>query len=466
MNIKKYFKLNENETDVKTEVLAGITMFMAMVFMLIVTTNILGEAGMDKNGVFVATTLGAAITCFLLGTMYNKVYIAGPSTGIITYLTYTLVQDMGFSWEIGLLAIIIEASILLILALTNITEDILHSIPDTLKYGISAGIGLFIAFIGLQGAGIVIGDPQSLIGIGDYRNPSVLLTIIGVIITGALMKKDIKGSILIGIIITYILAILSQILGWYVVNPSIGAYSLIPTQLIDFNIISGLMNVSFHITNISQITNSMNNIVFFMITIFVFLFIDISSNLSTVIGIDSQLNEINKHKILDENYPKKESKLKEAIIPASIGSIISGLLGTTTMVTYLETAPGVAVGGCTGLASIVTGACLLTCLIFSPIITILPQFVVSPAIIIVGMMMISTLKLIDFDDVSEGLPGFLTFLFIPFTYDIGEGILLGIISYVLIKVLSGNIKDIKKGTWILFIFVLAMFLCIKFIYPI
>lgn len=150
MNIKKYFKLNENETDVKTEVLAGITMFMAMVFMLIVTTNILGEAGMDKNGVFVATTLGAAITCFLLGTMYNKVYIAGPSTGIITYLTYTLVQDMGFSWEIGLFAIIIEASILLILALTNITEDILHSIPDTLKYGISAGIGLFIAFIGLQ----------------------------------------------------------------------------------------------------------------------------------------------------------------------------------------------------------------------------------------------------------------------------------------------------------------------------
>lgn len=186
------------------------------------------------------------------------------------------------------------------------------------------------------------------------------------------MKKDVKGSILIGIIITYILAIISQILGWYIVNPSIGAYSLIPTQLIDFNIISGLMNVSFHITNISQITNSMNNIVFFMITIFVFLFIDISSNLSTVIGIDSQLNEINKHKILDENYPKNESKLKEAIIPASIGSIISGLLGTTTMVTYLETAPGVAVGGRTGLASIVTGVCLLTCLIFSPIITILP----------------------------------------------------------------------------------------------
>ncbi len=460
-----YFKLKEHNTDIKTEILAGLTMFMAMAFMLIVTTNILGEAGMNKDSVFTATVIGAAVTCFLFGIVYNKIYIAGPSTGIITYLTYTIVQDMGLSWEVGILAIIIEATILLSLALTNVTEDILSSIPDTLKYGITSGLGLFIAFIGLQGSGIIIADPNSLVSIGDYRTPQLALTMIGVLITGILMKKNIKGSILLGILATYILGVIAQLSNWYIVNPIIGNYSLIPTHLINLNIFSGFMNTHFNTANLGEIISSVPNMVFFIITVFIFLFIDITSNLSTVIAVDSQMDELDILNKVETKKEKHKSKLKEAIIPATIGSIISGFLGTTTMVSYLESTAGVAIGGRTGLASVVTGICLVLCLLFSPIITILPQFVVSPAIIIVGMLMINSIRNIDFSEVSEGLPGFLTFILIPFTYDIGEGIIIGIISYVIIKVFSGNYKEIKKGTWLLFIFMVIIFINIKLIYP-
>lgn len=468
MNFINYFKLKEHGTDVKTELLAGLTMFMAMAFMLIVTTNILGDAGMNKDAVFTATALGAAITCFLLGTIYNKIYIAGPSTGIITYFTYTLVQGVGLPWEVGILAVICEAIILLILALTNVTEYILDSIPDTLKYGITAGLGLFIAFIGLQGSGIIISNPNSLVGIGDFRTAQCTLTLIGVLITGILMKKDVKGAILLGIISTYILGILAELTGWYVANPSIGTYSLIPTQIINLNVFSGFMNYSFNINNLGALTASTSTIIFFVVTIFIFLFIDLTSNLSTLIGVDSQMNKFDIEVKGEDNkiQKKHKSKLKEAALPAAIGSIISGFLGTTTMVSYLESVAGITIGGRTGLATIVTGICLLLCLLFSPLITILPQFVVAPAIIVVGMLMINSIRDIDFSDASEGLPAFLTVILIPLTYDIGEGIIFGLISYVLIKVFSGNYKEIKLGTWLLFIFVVITFICIKIIYPV
>lgn len=470
MNFINYFKLKEHGTDVKTEILAGLTMFMAMAFMLIVTTNILGDAGMNKDAVFAATALGAAITCFLLGTIYNKIYIAGPSIGIITYFTYTLVQGVGLPWEVGILAVICEAIILLSLALTNITEHILDSIPDTLKYGLTAGLGLLIAFIGLQGSGIIISDANSLVGIGDFRTAQCTLTLIGVFITGILMKKDVKGSILLGIIVTYILGIIAELTGWYVVNPVVGAYSLIPTKIINLNIFTGFMNYSFNINNLGSLTTSTSTIIFFVVTIFIFLFIDLTSNLSTLIGVDSQMNkfdcEDNNGNSNVKTKKEHKSKLKEAALPAAIGSIISGFLGTTTMVSYLESVAGVTIGGRTGLAAIITGTCLLLCLLFSPLITILPQFVVAPAIIVVGMLMINSIKDIDFSDVSEGLPAFLTVILIPLTYDIGEGIIFGLISYVLIKVFSGNYKEIKLGTCILFIFVLIIFICIKIVYPI
>ena len=463
MNFINYFKLKEHGTDVKTEILAGLTMFMAMAFMLIVTTNILGEAGMNKDAVFTATALGAAITCFLLGTIYNKIYIAGPSTGIITYFTYTLVQGVGLPWEVGILAVICEAIILLSLALTNVTEYILDSIPDTLKYGLTAGLGLLIAFIGLQGSGIIIANSNSLVGIGDFRTAQCALTIIGVLITGILMKKDVKGAILLGIIITYILGLIAELTGWYVVNPAIGAYSLIPTQIINLNVFSGFMNYSFNINNLGALTASTSTIIFFVVTIFIFLFIDLTSNLSTLIGVDAQMNKFDCESCEVE---EKKSKLKEAALPAAIGSIISGFLGTTTMVSYLESVAGVTIGGRTGLAAVVTGICLLLCLLFSPLITILPQFVVAPAIIVVGMLMINSIRDIDFSDVSEGLPAFLTVILIPLTYDIGEGIIFGIISYVIIKVFSGNYKEIKLGTWILFVFMIIIFICIKIVYPV
>ena len=469
MNFINYFKLKEHGTDVKTEILAGLTMFMAMAFMLIVTTNILGDAGMNKDAVFAATALGAAITCFLLGTIYNKIYIAGPSTGIITYFTYTLVQGVGLPWEVGILAVICEAIILLSLALTNVTEYILDSIPDTLKYGLTAGLGLLIAFIGLQGSGIIIANPNSLVGIGDFRTAQCALTLIGVLITGILMKKNVKGAILLGIIATYILGLIAELTGWYVVNPSIGAYSLIPTQIINLNVFSGFMNYSFNINNLGALTASTSTIIFFVVTIFIFLFIDLTSNLSTLIGVDSQMNKFDIEVVNgDGSKTGKEhkSKLKESALPAAIGSIISGFLGTTTMVSYLESVAGVTIGGRTGLAAIVTGICLLLCLLFSPLITILPQFVVAPAIIVVGMLMINSIRDIDFSDASEGLPAFLTVILIPLTYDIGEGIIFGLISYVLIKVFSGNYKEIKLGTWLLFIFVVIIFICIKIVYPV
>ncbi|MDO5850708.1 MAG: NCS2 family permease [Methanobacteriaceae archaeon] len=463
MGVIDYFKLKEHGTDVKTEILAGLTMFMAMAFMLIVATNILGEAGMNKEAVFAATALGAAITCFLLGTIYNKIYIAGPSTGIITYFTYTLVQGVGLPWEIGILAVICEAVILLILSLTNITEYILDSIPDTLKYGLTAGLGLLIAFIGLQGSGIIIANTNSLVGIGDFRTAQCALTIIGVLITGILMKRDVKGAILFGIIITYILGVLAEITGWYVVNPAIGDYSLIPTQIINLNVFSEFMNYSFNINNLGVLTSSTSIMIFFVVTVFIFLFIDLTSNLSTLIGVDAQMNKFDCENC---NYEEKKSKLKEATLPAALGSIISGLLGTTTMVSYLESVAGVTIGGRTGFAAIITGICLLLCLLFSPLITILPQFVVAPAIIVVGMLMVNSIKDIDFSDASEGLPAFLTVILIPLTYDIGEGIIFGIISYVIIKVFSGNYKEIKLGTWILFVFMVIIFICIKIIYPV
>jgi AGZA family xanthine/uracil permease-like MFS transporter len=424
--LDSFFKLKENDTNVKTEVMAGITTFMTMAYILIVNPSILSATGMDFNALITATALAAAIGTFFMAIFANYPFALAPGMGLNAYFAYVVVLQMGYSWEIALTAIFAEGIIFILLSFFNIREALFNAIPTTLKKAVGVGIGLFITFIGLQNSGIIVGDQATLVGLGNLKTIPAILTLVGIIITVVMIVKNVKGAILWGILTTYILGLACQLLGIYVVNPEIGMYSLIPSGIISAPPSLEPIFFKFDFAQILSID--------FLIVIFTFLFVDLFDTLGTLIGVSTKAGFLTKE--------GKLPKIKQALLADAVATTAGAVLGTSTTTTYVESASGVADGGRTGLTAFTTGVLFILALVFSPIIAVIPSFATAPALIVVGLFMMEHVVDIDFNDYTEALPAFLTILMMPLAYSISDGLAFGGISYVLVKLLSGKRKDI------------------------
>ena len=452
--LEKIFKLKEHNTDVKTEIMAGITTFMTMAYILAVNPSILGIAGMDTTAVLLATCIASFVGTVCMAFMANLPFVLSAGMGLNAFLAYTVVLGFGYSWQVALFAVFIEGIIFIVLSLTNIREAIFNVIPLSLKKAVSVGIGLFIAFIGLQNAGLVVSNSSTLVTITKFNqnfNTSgiyAILALVGLFITIVLHIKDVKGSILIGIVSTWILGILCEFIGIYVPNSSEGYYTLIPTlSMTDFSKLSSTFGQCFNV-DFSDV-----GILNFIVIVFSFLFVDLFDTLGTLIGVSSKAN------MLDENG--RLPQIKPALISDAIATTFGAVLGTSTTTTFVESSAGVAMGGRTGLTALVSGILFLISMFFAPIFTAIPSFATAPALMMVGFLMFSSITDISFDkeNLTEAIPAYLCVLSMPLFYSISEGISIGIISYVVINDLCGKAKQIKP-----LMYVLAILFVLKYIF--
>ncbi len=452
--MERFFKLKEHGTDVKTEVLAGVTTFMTMAYILAVNPTMLSATGMDQGAVFTATALASAIASFLMAFLANLPFVLSAGMGLNAYFAFTVCLGMGLSWEIALTAVFVEGIIFIILSLTNVREAIFNAIPGSLKIAVSVGIGLFIAFIGLQNAKIVVLNESTKVAMFSFTSSlkagtfnsegiTVILTFLGIIITAILVIKQVKGNILIGIIATWLLGIVCQITGLYVPNPEAGFYSLIPSALISMpaSVAPTFMKLDF-----SYITTNFLN---FVVIMFAFLFVDMFDTLGTLIGCASKADMLDKD--------GKLNGIKGALFSDAIGTTVGAMLGTSTITTFVESSSGIAEGGRTGLTAVVSGALFLLALFLSPIFLAIPSFATAPALVIVGFMMMQQVTKIDFNDLLEAIPAFITIMAMPFMYSISEGISLGVISYVIIHVCTGKTKKITPLMYVLALLFIAKY---------
>ena len=458
--LEKVFRLKENGTNARTEIIAGITTFMTMAYILAVNPSVLADAGMDQGAVFTATALAALIGTLLMAFCANYPFALAPGMGLNAYFAYTVVLGMGYRWEVALTAVFIEGIIFIVLSLTNVREAIFNAIPQNLKAAVSVGIGLFIAFIGLQNAKIVIGGStllqlftvegsKEVNGVeASFQDAgiTVLLAVIGILITGFLVIKNVKGNILWGILITWILGIICQFTGLYVPNPELGFYGLLP----DFS--SGLS-----IPSLSPIFAKLEfSGIFsleFLVVIFAFLFVDMFDTIGTLIGVSSKAN------MLDENG--RLTNIRGALLADAIATTAGAVLGTSTTTTFVESASGVSEGGRTGLTAVTTAILFGLALFLSPIFLAIPSFATAPALVVVGFYMLTNVVNIDFNDVSEALPCYICIGAMPFFYSISEGISMGVISYVVLNVMTGKAKEKKIS---LLMYVLAVLFVLKYLF--
>ena len=457
MNLDKIFHLKENHTDVKTEVMAGITTFMTMAYILAVNPNILSASGMDRGSVFTATALSAFIATCLMALLSNYPFVLAPGMGLNAYFTYTVVLGMGYTWQQALAAVFAEGIIFILLSLTNVREAIFNSIPMNLKHAVSVGIGLFIAFIGLQNAKIVVGNDSTLVSIFSFKSSvaegtfssqgiTVLLALIGILVTAVLLAKDVKGSILWGILITWVLGIICQLTHLYVPNADIGYYSLLP----DF---SNGISVPSMAPTFMKMDFSIVFSLDFVVIMFAFLFVDMFDTLGTLIGVASKADMLDK----DGKLPK----IKGALLSDAVGTTVGAVCGTSTVTTFVESASGVAEGGRTGLTSLVAAVLFGLSLLLSPIFLAIPSFATASALIVVGYLMLTSVTKIDFNDMTEAIPCFIAIIAMPFMYSISEGISMGVISYVVINVITGKAKEKKISV---LMYVLAILFVLKYIF--
>lgn len=429
--LTKFFGFDPSSMKVSTEILAGITTFLAMSYILAVNPSILADCGMDKNALF-TTTAVASIFATLVMAIYGKLPFAlAPGMGLNAFFCYTVCLGMGYSWQFALTAVLIEGLIFIVLTLTNVREAIVNALPLSLRKAIGAGIGLFIALIGLKGGGIVIDNPATLVDLGDVTSGAGLLSVIGLVITGILVILNVPGALLIGIIATTIIGIplgVTQFAGVLSTPPSIkpifGQIMTDPSQIFSLDM---------------------------LVVVFTFLFVDMFDTIGTLVGVTTKANMVD-----EKGNPKR---LNQAFMADAVGTVAGALLGTSTVTTYVESASGVAQGGRSGLTAFSVAVCFAVAMFFAPLFTAIPGSAVCPALVIVGLFMLSPIKDIPLDDMSEAIPAYLTMILMPVTYSISNGILLGLISYVVLNLCSGKAK---KVSW--FMAVLALLFVLKFIF--
>ena len=458
----KIFKIKERGSTVGTEVIAGITTFFAMAYIIFVNPNYLSGTGMPHSGVLFATCVAAAIGCIITAFLANVPFAQAPGMGLNAFFAFTVATaglgyGMGYTWQQALAAVFAEGIIFILLSLTNVREAIFNSIPMNLKHAVSVGIGLFIAFIGLQNAKIVVGNDSTLVSIFSFKSSvaegtfssqgiTVLLALIGILVTAVLLAKDVKGSILWGILITWVLGIICQLTHLYVPNADIGYYSLLP----DF---SNGISVPSMAPTFMKMDFSIVFSLDFVVIMFAFLFVDMFDTLGTLIGVASKADMLDK----DGKLPK----IKGALLSDAVGTTVGAVCGTSTVTTFVESASGVAEGGRTGLTSIVAGILFALSLLLSPIFLAIPSFATAPALIVVGYLMLTSVTKIDFSDMTEAIPCFIAIIAMPFMYSISEGISMGVISYVVINLITGKAKEKKISV---LMYVLAILFVLKYIF--
>ena len=451
--LERVFKLSAHKTDVRTEVMAGITTFMTMAYILAVNPSILGSTGMDSTAVLLATALASFLGTACMALMANLPFALSAGMGLNAYMAYTVVAGYGYSWQVALLAVFIEGLIFVVLSLTNVREAIFNAIPLNLKRGVSVGIGLFIAFIGLQNAGLCV-DSATLVTITSFTDNfhtagiCALLALVGLFLTAVFYIHKLKGAILFGILATWILGMLCQMTGIYVPTPDAGFYSMFPTLgMTDFSKLGETFGQCF------QVDFSAVGLINFVVVVFSFLFVDLFDTLGTLIGVATKAD------MLDEDG--KLPGIKPALLSDAIATSAGAVLGTSTTTTFVESASGVAVGGRTGLTAMVTGVLFLISTLFAPIFTAIPSFATAPALIMVGFLMVGTVTTIrfDLDNLTEAIPAYLAIIAMPLFYSISEGISLGVISYVLLNLAAGKGKRITP-----LMYVLALLFILKYIF--
>ena len=430
--MEKFFKLKENGTNVKSEIIAGITTFMTMAYILAVNPSILSATGMDKGAVFTATVVSSIVTTLIMGLLANLPFALAPGMGLNAFFAYTVVLGMGYSWQTALTAVFIEGIIFLVLTIFNVREAIVNSIPLNMKRAISVGIGLFIAFIGLQNSKIIINNDATLISLGDITSGSPLLAIIGLLITSLLLAYNVKGAILIGILLTTLIGIPMGI-----------------TQLSPYASFAppSLEPVAFKLDFANILHPNM------FIVLFTFLFVDMFDTVGTLVGVCTKANMLTKG--------GEVPRCKQALFADAVGTIFGACMGTSTVTTYVESASGVAEGGKTGLTAVVVAILFTISLFLSHIFLSIPSAATAPALIIVGLFMMTPILEIDLTDYTEAIPSFVCIIFMPFAYSIAEGITFGILAFTLLKLLTGRTKEITLFTWIL-----AALLVIKILMPV
>lgn len=451
--LERVFKLSAHKTDVRTEVMAGITTFMTMAYILAVNPSVLSSTGMDSTAVLLATALASFLGTACMALMANLPFALSAGMGLNAYMAYTVVAGYGYSWQVALLAVFIEGLIFVVLSLTNVREAIFNAIPLNLKRGVSVGIGLFIAFIGLQNAGLCV-DSATLVTITSFTDNfhtagiCALLALVGLFLTAVFYIHNLKGAILFGILATWILGMLCQVTGIYVPTPDAGFYSMFPTLgMTDFSKLGETFGQCFHV-DFSAV-----GLINFVVVVFSFLFVDLFDTLGTLIGVATKAD------MLDEDG--KLPGIKPALLSDAIATSAGAVLGTSTTTTFVESASGVAVGGRTGLTAMVTGVLFLVSTLFAPIFTAIPSFATAPALIMVGFLMVGTVTTIrfDLDNLTEAIPAYLAIIAMPLFYSISEGISLGVISYVLLNLAAGKGKRITP-----LMYVLALLFILKYIF--
>ena len=453
--LENVFHLKENHTDAKTEIMAGITTFMTMAYILAVNPNILSASGMDSEAVLIATALASFVGTALMALLANYPFALAPGMGLNAYFSYTVVLTMGYSWQLALMAVFVEGIIFIVLSLTNVREGIFNAIPMTLKSAVSVGIGLFVAFVGLQNAKLIVNSDSTLLTYQHFKGETfhsvgigALLTLVGVLLIAVMLIKNVKGAILYGIILTWVLGIICELTGIYVPDAEVGMYSVIPTAFVSFDF-SSLGNTFGQVFNLDFTNFNIGN---FIVVMFAFLFVDLFDTLGTLIGVASKAD------MLDEEG--KLPRIKGALLADAIATSAGAVLGTSTTTTFVESASGVTEGGRTGLTSMTTGVLFLLATIFSPLFLTIPSFATAPALIIVGFYMMGSAVKIDFNDPSEGIPAFLTVLAMPTAYSISEGIAIGVISWTIINVVTGKAKEKKISP---LMYVLTVLFILKYI---
>ena len=439
--MEKLFKLKEHNTTVKTEVMAGITTFLTMAYILAVNPNMLSASGMDSGAVFTATALASALATFIMAFWANYPIALSAGMGLNAYFAYTVclgqLQGIDDPWKIALAAVLVEGIIFIILSFFKLRETIVNAIPENLKYGITSGIGLFIAFVGLKGAGVVVSDDSTLVALGNFGRPEVALCLIGILVIAVMNHYNVKGSILWGILITWVLGIIAQLTGWYVVDPDAGAASLIPS-LSASSFIPPSISSTFCKFDFAWIGSHVSE---FVVIVFSFLFVDMFDTIGTVIGVAEKADLLDE----DGNLPR----VGRVLMADAIGTVAGSMLGTSTVTSFVESSSGVAEGGKTGLTAMTTGILFLVALFLSPIFLAIPSFATAPALVIVGFFRASSIKKMEFDgDLADAVGGYLAFLMMPLTYSIANGIMFGVLAWFIIKVCTGQLKKIHPVMYI------------------
>lgn len=455
--LDRVFHLRENGTTIKTEIVAGITTFMTMAYILAVNPSILSVTGMDKGAVLTVTAVASCLATLMMAAFANYPFALAPGMGLNAYFAFTVVKQMGYSWEMALAAVCVEGLLFIVMSLTNIRQAIFNTIPINLKRAVSVGIGLFIALIGLFNAQIIVANPATKIAMFSFNQSlasgtfhttgiTVLLAILGILFTGIMMAKDVKGSILWGILVTWLMGVACELTGLYIPDPKVGMFSVLP------DLSAGLASFlpasmepvlfKFDFTNFFTLD--------FLIVVFAFLFVDLFDTLGTLMGVSSKANMLNK----DGTLPR----IKGALMADACGTVCGAAMGTSTVTTFVESASGVSEGGRTGLTAVTVAVLFFLSLFLSPFFMAIPAFATAPALVIVGFLMVSSITTINFTDLTEAIPAYMTIIAMPFTYSISEGIAFGVISYAIVNTLTGNTK---KVSWLMY--VLAVIFVLKYV---